>query len=53
MIGLALVSGVTIFAAGIKKSVNSAIDNSVRAGLIVENKDGWTSIPANAGKSVA
>jgi putative ABC transport system permease protein len=53
MIGLALVSGVTIFAAGIKKSVNSAIDNSVRAGLIVENKDGWTSIPANAGKAVA
>jgi putative ABC transport system permease protein len=53
MIGLALVSGVSIFAAGIKKSVNSAIDNSVRAGLIVENKDGWTSIPANAGKAVA
>jgi putative ABC transport system permease protein len=44
---------VTIFAAGIKKSVNSAIDDSVRAGLIVENKDGWTSIPATAGKAVA
>ncbi|HEY2602258.1 MAG TPA: FtsX-like permease family protein [Thermoleophilaceae bacterium] len=53
MVGLALVSGVTIFAAGIKKSVNSAIDDSVRAGLIVENKDGWTSIPATAGKAVA
>jgi putative ABC transport system permease protein len=53
MIGLALVSGVTIFAAGIKKSVNSAIDNSVRAGLVVENKDGWTSIPASAGTAVA
>jgi putative ABC transport system permease protein len=53
MIGLALVSGVTIFAAGIKKSVNSAIENNVRAGLIVENKDGWSSIPAAAGKSVA
>ena len=53
MIGLALVSGVTIFAAGIKKSVNDAIDTSVRAGLVVENKDGWTSIPAAAGKAVA
>ncbi len=53
MVGLALVSGVTIFAAGIKKSVNSAIDNSVKAGLVVENKDGWSSIPQSAGKSVA
>jgi putative ABC transport system permease protein len=53
MIGLALVSGVTIFAAGIKKSVNNAIDSSVKAGLVVENKDGWTSIPAAAGKAVA
>jgi putative ABC transport system permease protein len=53
MIGLALVSGVTIFAAGIKKSVNSAIDTSVKAGLVVENKDGFTSIPAAAGKAVA
>jgi putative ABC transport system permease protein len=53
MVGLALVSGVTIFAAGIKKSVNNAIDTSVKAGLVVENKDGWTSIPAAAGKSVA
>ncbi|HEX6460849.1 MAG TPA: FtsX-like permease family protein [Thermoleophilaceae bacterium] len=53
MIGLALVSGVTIFAAGIKKSVDSAIDTSVRAGLILENKDGWSSIPQSAGKAVA
>jgi putative ABC transport system permease protein len=53
MIGLALVSGVTIFAAGIKKSVDSAIDNSVKAGLVLENKDGWTSIPAAAGKSIS
>jgi putative ABC transport system permease protein len=53
MVGLALVSGVTIFASGIKKSVNSAIDNSVKAGLVVENKDGWTSIPASAGKSIS
>jgi putative ABC transport system permease protein len=53
MVGLALVAGVTIFAAGIKKSVNSAIDKSVKAGLVVENKDGWSSIPSAAGKSVA
>jgi putative ABC transport system permease protein len=53
MIGLALVSGVTIFAAGLKKSVNDAIDKSVRAGVVVENKDGWSPIPAAAGKQIA
>jgi putative ABC transport system permease protein len=53
MIGLALVSGVTIFASGIKKSIDSAIDKSVTAGLVVENKDGWTNIPAAAGNAVA
>jgi putative ABC transport system permease protein len=53
MIGLALVAGVTIFASGIKKSIDSAINKSVTAGLVVENKDGWTSIPAAATDSVA
>src|SRR4051794_30654004 len=53
MIGLALVSGVTIFASGIKKSINSAIDKSVTAGLVVENSDGWSNIPAAAGSAVA
>ena len=53
MIGLALVSGVTIFAAGLKKSVNSAIDKSVHAGVVVENKDGFSNIPDAAGKRVA
>jgi putative ABC transport system permease protein len=53
MIGLALVSGVTIFAAGLKKSVNDAIDKSVHAGVVVENKDGWSPIPAAAGKQIA
>jgi putative ABC transport system permease protein len=53
MIGLALVSGVTIFASGIKKSIDSAIDKSVKAGLVVENKDGWTSIPTAAPSAVA
>src|SRR6185312_2933746 len=53
MIGLALVAGVTIFAAGLKHSVNSAIDKSVHAGVVVENKDGWSNIPAAAGKQIA
>jgi putative ABC transport system permease protein len=53
MIGLALVSGVTIFAAGLKHSVNSAIDKSVHAGVVVENKDGWSNIPAAAGQQIA
>jgi putative ABC transport system permease protein len=53
MIGLALVSGVTIFASGLKKSVNDAIDKSVHAGVVVENKDGWDTIPAAAGKRIA
>jgi putative ABC transport system permease protein len=52
MIGLALVSGVTIFAAGLRHSVNSAIDKSVHAGVVVENKDGWSNIPAAAGQQI-
>src|SRR6185437_6503807 len=53
MIGLALVAGVTIFAAGLKHSVNSAIDKSVHAGVVVENKDGWSNIPAAAGQQIS
>jgi putative ABC transport system permease protein len=53
MIGLALVSGVTIFAAGLKHSVNSAIDKSVHAGVVIENKDGFDNIPAAAGQQIA
>ncbi len=53
MIGLALVAGVTIFASGIKKSVDSAIDKSVRAALVVENKDGFSNVPSATGKAVA
>jgi putative ABC transport system permease protein len=53
MIGLALVSGVTIFAAGLKHSVNQAIDKSVKAGVVVENKNGWNPIPAAAGQATA
>src|SRR5689334_21649556 len=52
MIGLALVSGVTIFAAGPRHSVNSAIDKSGHARVVVENKDGWSNIPAAAGQQI-
>jgi putative ABC transport system permease protein len=52
MIGLALVSGVTIFAAGLRHSIDDAIDKGVKAQVILENKDGFSSIPRAAGESV-
>ncbi|HEX8856209.1 MAG TPA: FtsX-like permease family protein [Thermoleophilaceae bacterium] len=53
MIGLALVVFVTIFAAGIRHSIDDAIGKSVTAGLVVENKDGWSLIPESTGQAVA
>lgn len=45
MVGLALVVLVTIFAAGLRASVDKTIDDQVTAALIVLNKDGFTPIP--------
>jgi putative ABC transport system permease protein len=45
MVGLALVVFVTIFAAGLKASVNKAIDDQVTASLIVQAQNGFTPIP--------
>lgn len=47
MIGLTLVCFVTIFAAGLRGSINSAIDKTLRADLIIENSN-FTDIPAAA-----
>src|SRR4051812_43532369 len=46
MVGLALVVFVTIFAAGLRGSVDKVIDDQVSAALIVQNQDGFTPIPA-------
>jgi putative ABC transport system permease protein len=45
MIGLALVTFVAIFAAGIKGSVGDAIDEEIDAQLIVQNTDGFSGVP--------
>src|SRR3954452_9617406 len=46
MVGLALVVFVTIFAAGLRGSVDKAIDDQVSAALIVQNQNGFAPIPA-------
>src|SRR3954471_11368446 len=46
MVGLALVVLVTVFAAGIRGSINKTIDDQVTAALIVQNNDGFNPIPA-------
>ena len=47
MVGLALVVLVTVFAAGLRASVDKTIDDQVSAALIVQNQDGFTPIPHN------
>jgi putative ABC transport system permease protein len=46
MIGLAIVTFVTVFAAGIKGSVASAIDRNFQGDLTVQNIDGFSPIPS-------
>ncbi|HEY6889942.1 MAG TPA: FtsX-like permease family protein [Solirubrobacter sp.] len=53
MVGLALVVLVTVFAAGIRASVDNTIDNQVTAALIVQNQDGFSPIPQQAADAVA
>ena len=53
MVGLALVVLVTVFAAGIRGSVDKTIDNQVTAALIVQNQDGFSPIPQKAADAVA
>jgi putative ABC transport system permease protein len=45
MIGLALVSFVTVFAAGLKASIADAIDNSFQGELEIQNTNGFDPIP--------
>jgi putative ABC transport system permease protein len=53
MIGLALVAFVTIFAAGIKGSISSAIDKNFQGQLVIQNSDGFSPIPAAAARAAS
>ena len=53
MIGLALVSFVAIFAAGLKGSIDDAIEESISADLFLANTDGFSDIPATSGEQIA
>ena len=48
MIGLALVTFVTVFSAGLKSSVAQVIDENFEGGLVIQNTDGFSPIPAGA-----
>jgi putative ABC transport system permease protein len=52
MIGLALVSFVTVFAAGLKASIADAIDNSFQGELEIQNTNGFDPIPTQAADAV-
>jgi putative ABC transport system permease protein len=52
MIGLALVSFVTVFAAGLKASIADAIDKSFQGELEIQNTNGFDPIPAAAAAAV-
>jgi putative ABC transport system permease protein len=51
MIGLAVVAFVTVFAAGIKASISSAVDESLEGELVIRNSDGFS--PISPGAAVA
>ena len=48
MIGLAVVAFVTVFAAGIKSSISSAIDENFQGELVIQNSDGFSPISPRA-----
>ena len=53
MIGLALVSFVAVFAAGLRGSIDDAIDKTLAGDLIVSNTDGFSDIPVATVDAVA
>jgi putative ABC transport system permease protein len=53
MIALALVTFITVFAAGLKASVAQVIDENFAGGLVIENSDGFSPIPAGAALAAA
>jgi putative ABC transport system permease protein len=52
MIGLTLVVFVTVFAAGLNRSIASAIDTSFRNDVTVQSTDGFSPIPASLADEV-
>ena len=48
MIGLAVVAFVTVFAAGIKSSIATAVDDSFQGELVLQNTDGFSPISPGA-----
>jgi putative ABC transport system permease protein len=53
MIGLALVTFVAVFAAGVKGSIDDAIDKSFVGDLTLQHEDGFSLIPSAAAREVA
>ena len=53
MIGLALVTFVTVLAAGLRASINDTVDGSFAGDLVLTNEDGFSPIPSEAGHAVA
>jgi putative ABC transport system permease protein len=53
MIALALVTFITVFAAGLKSSVALVIEENFSGGLVIENSDGFSPIPAGAAVAAA
>ena len=53
MISLALVTFITVFAAGLKSSVAQVIEENFAGGLVIESSDGFTPIPAGAAVAAA
>jgi putative ABC transport system permease protein len=48
MIGLALVTFVTVFASGLKSSIAKTIDENFKSDVIIQNTDGFSPIPRGA-----
>jgi putative ABC transport system permease protein len=53
MIGLAVVTFVTVFASGLSKSVDNTIDSNLQGDLTVQNADGFSPISADVARRVA
>jgi len=51
MIGLAVVAFVTVFAAGIKSSIATAVDESFQGELVMQNSDGFSPISPRAAEA--
>jgi putative ABC transport system permease protein len=53
MVGVALVTFVSIFASGVQKTIAKAVDDNLTAAFVVQNTDGFSSFSAKALPAVA